>query len=298
MKKTKIMVNIASFLVVAFLVLASFCAEKYISKDFVEKILEENLAPQEEMPKQAIPKPETDISNWKTYQSKWFGFEVKYPENWQQLAVKKATAKDKWEYRYLFRRNEENVSYVGFDVVVYNTKKIESVLASEEAPSLKVENSGSCDSLKDHLVREENYLPEEVYISSDDNCYNPTLFYAFASGGYAYNIVPVGQRDDEESDIKKDLIENFPDFFSIAESFDLINIQRSTPAPKITAPKPTAKTKVGPGGKRTCAKKGDDPSRSDTHSKKHLDMECCLDPDEIPNPNCYYNPGKYGKYLN
>lgn len=28
-----------------------------------------------------------------------------------------------------------------------------------------------------------------------------------------------------------------------------------------------------------------------------MDMECCLDPDEIPNPHCTYEAKKYQKYL-
>jgi hypothetical protein len=51
------------------------------------------------------------------------------------------------------------------------------------------------------------------------------------------------------------------------------------------------------GGKRVCNKKNDHPSKSDKNKGKHMDMECCLDPDEIPNPHCYYNPAKYGKYM-
>ena len=50
-------------------------------------------------------------------------------------------------------------------------------------------------------------------------------------------------------------------------------------------------------GKRVCNKKHDKPSMSEKYDKKHMDMECCLDPDEYPNPNCYYPPEKYGKYL-
>lgn len=52
-------------------------------------------------------------------------------------------------------------------------------------------------------------------------------------------------------------------------------------------PLPNAKTKIK-NGKLYCAKKNDKPHKSKTHKKKHLDMECCLDPDEIKNSNCNY----------
>ncbi len=53
------------------------------------------------------------------------------------------------------------------------------------------------------------------------------------------------------------------------------------------------------GGRRVCEKKNDKPGKSKVNNKGkvHMDMECCLDPDEIPNPHCYYDPGKYGKYM-
>ncbi|MDO8529182.1 MAG: hypothetical protein Q7S18_00760, partial [bacterium] len=50
-------------------------------------------------------------------------------------------------------------------------------------------------------------------------------------------------------------------------------------------------------GRRVCSKSNDHPGKSNKGKGKHMDMECCLDPDEYPNPNCYYSPGKYGKYL-
>jgi hypothetical protein len=51
------------------------------------------------------------------------------------------------------------------------------------------------------------------------------------------------------------------------------------------------------GGKMVCSKKNDKPSKSKKNKKGHMDMECCLDPDEIPNPNCYYPQEKYGNLL-
>jgi hypothetical protein len=67
--------------------------------------------------------------------------------------------------------------------------------------------------------------------------------------------------------------------------------------PKIKAPMPYVYDVEN--GRKVCNKKNDHPSNSDkgSHKPGHMDMECCLDPDEIPNPNCYYSQSKYGKYL-
>jgi len=61
---------------------------------------------------------------------------------------------------------------------------------------------------------------------------------------------------------------------------------RPKPKPRITAPKPVSFKVVG--GKLVCAKKNDKPRKSRQNKGKHLDMECCLDPDEYPNPWCTY----------
>ena len=41
-------------------------------------------------------------------------------------------------------------------------------------------------------------------------------------------------------------------------------------------------------GQFVCSKKNDHPRMSKKYSGTHVDMQCCLDPDEIPNPWCTY----------
>lgn len=51
-------------------------------------------------------------------------------------------------------------------------------------------------------------------------------------------------------------------------------------------------------GRRVCLDmKHDNPSKSGSNKKGHIDTECCLDPDETPNSLCYYPPEKYGKLI-
>lgn len=64
---------------------------------------------------------------------------------------------------------------------------------------------------------------------------------------------------------------------------------------KISAPMPADFKRVG--GRLVCSKSHDKPGKSKKGKGKHMDMECCLDPDEYPNPHCYYPLEKYGKYL-
>ncbi len=60
---------------------------------------------------------------------------------------------------------------------------------------------------------------------------------------------------------------------------------------------PKAETERWHDGRRICKDENDKPRKSKKNPRGHMDMECCLDPDEVPNPHCYYPPEKYGKYL-
>jgi hypothetical protein len=42
------------------------------------------------------------------------------------------------------------------------------------------------------------------------------------------------------------------------------------------------------GGRYVCAKKSDSGQKSDQNKRAHIDRQCCLDPDEVPNPHCSY----------
>lgn len=50
-------------------------------------------------------------------------------------------------------------------------------------------------------------------------------------------------------------------------------------------------------GKRVCARKKDIVKKSKKNFKDHVDSECCLDPDEIPNSRCYYPQQRYAKAI-
>lgn len=50
-------------------------------------------------------------------------------------------------------------------------------------------------------------------------------------------------------------------------------------------------------GRMVCIHENDKPKISNKNKPVHKDMECCLDPDEFPNPYCHYPREKYGKLL-
>lgn len=248
--------------------------------------------------------PTIDTTSWKLYQTQWYGFEIKYPENWNNPKLKSATKGAKWEYRYKFRKGEadENNPYIGFDVVVYNVNKIKELSNTDEFPAVKNEelkNQGGCQMIEGHLAENEDYQAEQIYIPFDDDCYNLAYFYTLTRGNYMYNIVPILFGEEEKTiESEKEIIQNLPEFISAASTFNFIDIKRPKAKlePAVRAPQPYIYD-VDSLGRKVCNRKNDHPKKSKKGKGRHMDMECCLDPDETPNPNCYYNPEKYGKYL-
>ena len=247
---------------------------------------------------------EIDTSAWTPYQNTWYGFSLKYPNNWLDPVVQKAPLGAMWEQKIQFQLNQtdEKNPFEGFDVVIYNIAKVKEATKTDEYPKIKSAELGAqsdCATIEGHLLDTGDYPAEEIYIPISDACYNAVLYFSNTRDSYIYDITPkVKDGMGLAGDPANEIVSHMPEFFSVAASWSLIDIQRPKPVPpkpKITAPMPYIFKVVN--GRRVCSNKNDHPSKSKQHKGKHMDMECCLDPDEYPNPNCYYPPDKYGKYL-
>lgn len=238
---------------------------------------------------------------------------MKYPAKWEKPIVRKPKPEDLWESRYQFRKptlslqdeTESEERFIGFDLTVYPNSKLEKLFQADEFPSRKdkvfpLPEEEFCQNITGHIFENEDYPAEEIYIGLDDECYYPSLFFSLNQGNYTYNLTPKFKKGSYwEADPQEDLTNYFPEFFSVASFLEITEIVRPKPtpaAPKIIAPLPLSYKKDAL-GRLVCAKKNDKPNKSKKTKEKHLDMECCLDPDEYPNPHCYYDPQKYGKYL-
>lgn len=298
---------IVCMIFISWLIIASSIPRKsgYIPQISVEERPQAEIpAPLSDDEKIAEIQKKADFYGWKDYKSEWYGFEIKYPGDWKAPIAKKAVRGSKWVQKYEFRKagTEASGPFIGYDISVYDLKKIKNVENTDEFVKKNGKDfleESSCQQITGHLLENENFPSERIYIPSGDDCYQPILFYNLIRDGYIYNAVPVLKMDAQaNNDSRNALLKNFPEFFSAAATFNLIEIKRPRPAPvkpKITAPMPYIFDVKD--GRRVCSRKNDHPSKSDKNKKKHLDMECCLDPDEYPNPNCYYPSGKYGKYL-
>ena len=255
-----------------------------------------------------------DTSTWKRYANPYYGFELRYPSDWPAPENVLAPKGSKWEYRYRFRKPRADGLFVGFDVVIYDVAKARELSGTDEYPKFKdgtLAADPACGNIEGHAIDTGDYPASEIYIPPANGCYKPTLFFTMIRDRYIYDIVPVAADGAvTDADPRVSVNKDFPELYPVAGSVLLTDIVRpelpkteETPKtsvpkpalPKITAPHPVSFTVVN--GRLVCAKKHDHPSKSKQHKGRHLDMECCMDPDEYPNPWCSYDPGKYGKYL-
>jgi len=246
-----------------------------------------------------------DTTAWDTYRNQWYGFEIQHPDSWTNMQYRAAGSKDsRYETVYKFRKNSggENDAYVGFNVVVYPTKKAASVDQTNDIQKKDgaPEDTSDCHFSQEVLLGEENIAFQKVSVSNGNTCFDPTYFFSVTKGDYLYNIVPVAKDGAEiPENLEQDVGQNFSEYKEVVSSFKTIAISRPKPVPakpKITAPRPVSAKVVN--GKLVCAKKNDKPGKSKNGNKPgHMDMECCLDPDETPNPWCTYSSSKYQKYL-
>lgn len=277
-------------------------SEQVFGLESVPKTEEETIFQEEESVAEIVDN--IDTASWTPYQNTWYGFFLKYPNIWSDPIVRKAPAGALWEQKVEFRAKQvdEEAPFEGFDVVVYSLAKVKNLENMDEFPRFKSEElrmEEDCKIIEGHLLETGDYPAEEIYVPANDTCYNAALYFTNTRGSYTYNLVPKLKNGwGFAGDLSEEIKSHIPEFFAAASTLELIDIVRPKPVavkPKITAPKPVSYKIVG--GKMVCEKNKDKPGKSGKNKGKHLDMECCLDPDEYPNPWCYYDPAKYGKYL-
>lgn len=244
---------------------------------------------------ETITEPVVDITGWDTYRNQWYGFEIKHPDSWTNMSYRTSASKNSlYETIYKFRKdsNGENDPYVGFDVAIYSTKKAGSV---DQANDLQKkdnapEDTSICPFSQNLTLGEGDTTFQKVSVSRGNACYKPAYFFSATNGDYMYDIVPVAKDGAETPEnLEQDVNKNFPEYKQVVASLKFIPVTQPVidSRPRITAPHPVAGTVVS--GRIICSAKHDHPSYSNKHKGKHLDEDCCPDPDEYPNPWCSYS---------
>lgn len=247
-----------------------------------------------------VPVAEDDTLAWKTYQDKITGFSVKYPDYWPDPKVSRAGGKVEYLEKVVFDNGfgTEAKRFKGFEVYVYDAEKISGPVESDNLMPKNPENlkANDCDKseFSEATLGEGAYPAQEVEVESGDRCFMEAYFFSVNRGKYFYNIVPLAPETDSPlgEGKKIDVITNFPKFFEILSTFVVPLEEVQIEEEKEVIQKNIVEKKVQP--RRVlqslgrCSHKNDHPRKSRTKKHRHMDEDCCMDPDEWPNPRCQY----------
>jgi len=272
-----------------FLILVGLSAAIY--KDYKEKITKEiqkEIARQENKQKLSVDLPRTaDIaSDWRAFISDQYGFSIKYPPDWEYAVGLPDSSTSKYKAKIAFRYKPGiNKNMKGLDIYVYEGEEFSDPALTNNITRKKLKiNPEICAPVEDVTIGEGGYPAKEIYILDSDPCFKSAYFYSVAKGKYIYNIVPLPANgfNNLSYDGKREITRYFPEFFNILSTFSFAEI--STPKKKaVTIPHRVYVAK------ESCAKKNDHPGKSKKGKGLHMDEDCCMDPDEWPNPRCVYS---------
>jgi len=244
--------------------------------------------------------PAPDITeNWQVYENKSYSFSVKYPSNWQTAREITREPASKYLLKISFDEKgfESKESQKGFDVFIYNSTKYPDATETDtlirKGQTIRPEDCLQFDSI---TLGEKEYPAKEILVNANDPCYEETFFYTLTQNGYTFNIVPRNGKNSNifSTEAKRTLVKIFPEFYDIVSTLNLDKketgiAQTSKVLIKRVISSPPVRFVSGP----SCAVKNDHPSKSKTKGK-HMDEDCCPDPDEWPNPHCSYSSGALG----
>jgi hypothetical protein len=277
-----------AFVAVSFLRYKGFQAQKYNRKSVYDDELRKLSGITTEL--KAIP---DETAQWKIYENKDYDISIKYPLGWNEPKAESAQAGGKYLQKVTFLDASKS-NQKGFEVYVYDSAKFPGPAGTDSL----IQKNGKfglegCPDFDNIFLGENSYPAKEVSIEASDPCYNAAFFYNLTKDGFTYNIVPYvsGYKFDSFSH-KINLISNFPEFYQIISTLNLEKKEDPAEASNQLMRR-IIRPQVKFVAKSSCAEKNDHPGYSKTKGK-HMDEDCCPDPDEWPNPRCAYSGGGLG----
>lgn len=241
-----------------------------------------------------------NISNWKTYEDSSYDFKIKYPESWADPQAQVIDDKN-FDYQYVVNFGTEKTlngnDNKGFSILVSKNKTAD-------------ENIDECDCACDQLKvdsNQENYIaPTSSYILPElkaEEDYNSCYFYQFMGEDYEYKLIPILSSDSNSSPLENDGLNEFElakntftvDYESVQQKAIKLEEERLAAierARQAEIARLAAIERARQASLRSCPHPDRKPSYSDTKGK-HMDEDCCPDPDEWPNPKCRYSAKDY-----
>jgi hypothetical protein len=235
----------------------------------------------------AIDKPRSTMHRtepklpWKDYKNEFYKFEIKYPADWADPWEEEISEQNLGKILKVSFQNKETDrenNYEGFVIFVSNKDLC--------LPDINGNQNTPCP------INELNKIQEKQ---------DEYLVYRDSGQFYKYTLLPAIQKKSFSFERKWDTLSDFSvalETFSFDPSLRPVrrNNSNSGLASIGKAGDIAAATKVV-NGRRVCKKNNDNPSKSKNNPVGHIDAECCLDPDEVPNSRCSYPSEIYSKMI-
>jgi hypothetical protein len=238
-------------------------------------------------------------ANWNTYDGQKYLFSIKYPLDWQTPKETLPDSDSKYLLKISFegQADSKGESQTGFDVFIYSSSKFPDYLGTDSFVQ-KNENIDpqNCIQFYDITLGDSGYPAKEINVPAKDPCWEETFFYSLTENGFTYNIVPHSgnKYDIKNFDERTNLLRVLPQFFDIVSTLNLAKKENFAQ----TSQRIVQRTVAPPRPRYTsgghCPAKHDHPSYSNKGKGKHMDEDCCPDPDEWPNPRCAYSGNALG----
>jgi hypothetical protein len=233
-----------------------------------------------------------ETASWQVYENQNYNFYIKYPTDWQTPKESTFDSQSKYLLKISFdsQENSKGESRNGFDVFIYSSFKFPSYLGTDSLIK-KNENIDlkDCTNFDDITLGEAGYSAKEINVLANDPCWEETFFYSLNKNGFLYNIVPHSgdKYDIKNFDEKISLVKILPQFYDIVSTLNFTKKESVSQASQRTVRRITTPPRPRYTAGSRCPVKNDHPSKSKTKGK-HMDEDCCPDPDEWPNPRCAY----------
>ena len=237
-----------------------------------------------------------ETAGWKVYASQDYDFEIKYPSDWNEPQAERAVGSiSGYSYKISFRPKNDNPleKYNGFDIFIFEGDKFsnpQNTVSLSQKPGASGIDPSLCSQPVSAEIGVGGYQAKEMNVPPDDPYYKQTFFYSLTKNGFTYQLVPIEKSEYAYAGYsqKADVTRDFPKFYRIVSTFKFDG----------TIPQSAAATfgevrkKISPPrvfvAKARCTHKNDHPRKSRQGKGRHMDEDCCMDPDEWPNPRCAY----------
>jgi hypothetical protein len=239
-----------------------------------------------------------ETASWQVYENQKYNFFIKYPLDWQMPKEASPDSLSKYLLKISFdsQANSRGESRNGFDVFIYSSLKYPDYHGTDSlVPKSENIDQKDCPHFDDITLGEAGYPAKEINASANDPCWEETFFYSLTKNEFTYNVVPhlFSKYDIKGFDEKIDLVKILPQFYDIVSTLNLEKKEDISQASQRMIRKAISPQRARYTAGARCPEKNDHPSYSDTKGK-HMDEDCCPDPDEWPNPRCAYSASALG----